>query len=46
VLLVDDLITTGAGMAEGAKLLISGGAAAVLAVSVAQTERKTANRTN
>jgi predicted amidophosphoribosyltransferase len=45
VLLVDDLVTSGAGMAEGAKLLSDGGAAAVLAVTVAQTERKNGNRT-
>lgn len=39
VLLVDDLVTTGAGMAEGARTLLRNGAAQVLAVSVAVTPK-------
>jgi ComF family protein len=40
VVLVDDLVTTGAGMAEAAKLLYRADAADVIAVSIALTEKK------
>lgn len=41
IILVDDLVTTGAGMAEAARLLRKGGAAEILCVSVAVTPKKT-----
>jgi competence protein ComFC len=41
VILVDDLVTTGAGMAEAARVLRRGGAVDVLAVSVAVTPKRT-----
>lgn len=40
VLLVDDVVTTGAGMVHGAKALMCAGAAEVLAVSVALTPKR------
>ena len=43
VILVDDLVTTGAGMSVAAKALRAGGAGKVLAVSIAYTERKAQN---
>lgn len=43
VLLVDDLVTTGAGMAEATRLLRKAGAAQVVCVSVATTFQKSAD---
>ncbi len=40
VLLVDDVVTTGAGMMHGAKALLRAGAAEVIAVSVAHTPKR------
>ncbi len=40
VILVDDIVTTGTGMAEAAHMLLKAGAAEVFAVSVAYTEKK------
>lgn len=40
VLLVDDVVTTGAGMVHGAKTLLRAGAAEVIAVSVAHTPKQ------
>ena len=44
VILVDDLVTTGAGMAEAVKLLRQGGAARVLTTAVAVTPKKKRTR--
>lgn len=44
VLLVDDIVTTGAGMSVATKLLRRAGAANVIAVSLAYTERKKQSR--
>lgn len=45
VILVDDLVTTGAGMAEGVRVLRKNGAAEVLSVSVAVTPKKYSRET-
>ena len=40
VILVDDIVTTGASMAACTEALLNGGALSVIGVSVAQTRRK------
>lgn len=42
VVLVDDVVTTGAGMAEGTRVLIKGGAAQVICLSLAATVKRNA----
>ena len=44
VVLVDDVVTTGAGMAEGTRVLMRGGAAQVICVAVAATVKRNASR--
>ena len=40
VILVDDIVTTGASMAACAEVLLDGGALSVIGVCVSQTRRK------
>ena len=40
VILVDDIVTTGASMAACTEVLLNGGALSVIGVAVAQTRRK------